>query len=191
MGKVIYLNKFLKNNKTRGSKMSIDKKARTILEKFDLLELPVDPLKLANIENIDVYNANFKKIGKEDYVLGAIKKDENKKISIYVNEKDTYNRRRFTIAHELGHFYLGHLNESTNQIVELERNAGYNTSNNIEVEANQFAAALLMEKNAVTENFRILKNANCTIDYTTSTLSDLFGVSQQAMKYRLKNLGLI
>ena len=192
MGKVIYFNKFYKDTKRKGGTMSmhIDNLAKSILEKYDLLELPVDPFKLAHIENIDIYNANFKKLD-QDYVLGAIQKDKNENISIYINERDAYTRRRFTLAHELGHYYLGHLNGHANQIVELERNAGYNTNNIQEIQANQFAASLLMEKSSVIEYYNILKNSNHTFNYILATLSDIFGVSQQAMNFRLKNLGLL
>ena len=190
MGKVIYIEKFNKDTKRKGVVINMDNLAKNILEKYDLLELPVDPFKLARIENIDIYNASFKKMD-GDYVLGAIHKDENENISIYINERDAYTRKRFTLAHELGHYYLGHLNCHANQIVELERNAGYNANNTLEIQANQFAASLLMEKNSVIEYYNILKKSNHTFSYILTTLADIFGVSQQAMNFRLKNLGLL
>ncbi len=190
MGKVIYIENFNNCTKHKEGIIDMDNFAKKILEKYDLLELPVDPFKLARIENIDIYNASFKKMD-GDYVLGAIQKDENEDISIYINERDPYTRKRFTLAHELGHYYLGHLNGHENQIVELERNAGYNTYNTLEIQANQFAASLLMEKNSVIEYYNILKKSNHAFSYILTTLSNIFGVSQQAMNFRLKNLGLI
>ena len=48
-----------------------------------------------------------------------------------------------------------------------------------------------MEKSSVIEYYNILKNSNHTFNYILATLSDIFGVSQQAMNFRLKNLGLL
>ena len=48
----------------------------------------------------------------EDDVSGAIIKDDNSNsYSIYANRKHPRNRRRFTFAHEIGH-YISYLNKS-------------------------------------------------------------------------------
>jgi Zn-dependent peptidase ImmA (M78 family) len=55
-------------------------------------------------------------------------------------------RKRFAIAHELGHLELKHNPGSVTECAEKEFLAWYQTQNDQEVDANVFAAALLMPK---------------------------------------------
>lgn len=90
-------------------------------------------------------------------------------------------RARFTIAHELGHHVMEHGNR-------FRDNAGSFSAINydpVEVSANRFAAELLMPY-AVVERF--VKDEGIT---DVAVLADRFDVSQVAMRYRLKNLGLL
>ena len=75
---------------------------------------------------IAVRDVQFKDIA-EDSVCGGILK-ENESIEIYVNKYDPINRKRFTIAHELGHYFLGHL-ENKGECIDLHRDI--NNENNI------------------------------------------------------------
>lgn len=97
-------------------------------------------------------------------------------------------RRRFTIAHELGHHVLGHLREAIasggNAELPRDGNVTYSLAfyDQKEVDANKFAAELLMPESAVAY----------FVDKTTKNLSELartFNVSDTAMSYRLSNLG--
>lgn len=71
---------------------------------------------------------------------------------IGVNARHNANRQRFTIAHELGHFFLhsdvlrrgAHVDKVVT-ILNRDSEAARGVSN-IEIEANQFAAELLMPK---------------------------------------------
>jgi Zn-dependent peptidase ImmA (M78 family) len=90
-------------------------------------------------------------------------------------------RQRFTIAHELGHHILKHgprYRDTENSILNI-------TGDPIETSANRFAAELLMP---------IFSVSTLVVDQGVTSLSELassFEVSEQAMKFRLKNLGLI
>lgn len=96
-------------------------------------------------------------------------------------------RKRFTLAHELGHFFLGH---DTSQI-EFKLNIddlelailGRYPYNVYEQEANEFAVELLMPEEEVKQLYNLVKDTN--------KLSKIFGVSCQAMNVRLMRLGLI
>lgn len=69
---------------------------------------------------------------------GRIIVDENE-FSVVVNDNESVQRIRFTIAHELGHYLLGHLGSD---IADLNR--GYSGIKPIqETEADMFAARLL------------------------------------------------
>jgi hypothetical protein len=87
-------------------------------------------------------------------------------------------RRRFTIAHEIGHFVL-HPHR-----LAPERNGGVNAAWQAEErEADQFAAELLMPEDLVRE--AVLLHGTDSV-----RLADRFEVSRQAMQVRLRSLGL-
>lgn len=184
MDKVIYLFRKV------GGEMrieSIEEKAKDTIEKYSFNEFPIDPVKIALKVGIAVRDVQFKDIA-EDSVCGGIIK-ENESIEIYVNKYDPINRKRFTIAHELGHYFLGHL-ENKGECIDLHR--GINNENKIiEIQANAFAAALLMEKNRVEYSFNTLKKVGFSNENIILELSKLFAVSASAMNLRVQKLGLM
>lgn len=100
---------------------------------------------------------------------------------IEVDMKGPPVRRSFTIAHELGHHFLGHGERprDTTKAFNL-----YNFDP-IESEANQFAAELLMPADYVEA---LIKQKGIT---SLSRLISLFQVSGAAMEIRLKTLGYV
>lgn len=98
--------------------------------------------------------------------------------AILFNTNDSASRQRFTIAHELGHFVLGHGTSP--------RDTSYvfsSPGDPKERAANQFAAHLLMPVDAI----RMMVAQGNT---STDALAKIFGVSTAAMGYHLVNLGL-
>ncbi|HET9342869.1 MAG TPA: ImmA/IrrE family metallo-endopeptidase [Candidatus Eremiobacteraceae bacterium] len=111
---------------------------------------------------------------------------------IGVNKKHVPARRRFTVAHEIGHYILGHAHDE----VHVDRNFGFifrdeRSSRGVskeEIEANAFAAALLMPakflmKDLSTNAFDLVDSA------VVSRLAHRYGVSVQALSIRLGALG--
>lgn len=96
----------------------------------------------------------------------------------YNSDEISY-RNRFTIAHELGHVLLGHVNEGNPR----ERDTTFGNYNPVERAANIFAAELVMPEMKVRELFGGASSVQ--------QLSEIFGVSNAAMSYRLQNLGLV
>ncbi len=96
-------------------------------------------------------------------------------IAIGVNKKHPRTRQRFTIAHELGHFMLGHGSG-------MCKDDGVIRGRDKEFHANHFAAELLMP----------LDRINDMIGYglTKEIMAESFGVSMDAMTLRLKRLRL-
>jgi hypothetical protein len=88
-------------------------------------------------------------------------------------------RRRFTIAHEIGHFVL-HPQRSSPERGGMA-NAAWRAQ---EREADQFAAELLMPEPLVREAF--VQHGD-----DAPRLADRFDVSRQAMQARLRGLGLV
>ena len=110
-------------------------------------------------------------------------------VTILVNQSDPPFRKRFTIAHELGHIYL-HLQsdgEFVDTQVDLFRDTGETADNlsperAMEVQANQFAAGLLMPSELVRSQFQTCSRVD--------ELARIFNVSEEAMGIRLSRLGL-
>lgn len=141
------------------------------------IDLPVDPYEIAQSMGIRVYRA----------VLGPNHSGylsvDGGSAAIYVNETQSRNRNRFTVAHELGHYVdlknSGRLHETNTR--DRDERAAQGTDSE-EIYANRFAAALLMPKDEVTSlHARGL---------STARLASRFRVSEAAMQNRLSNLGL-
>jgi Zn-dependent peptidase ImmA (M78 family) len=106
--------------------------------------------------------------------------------SILVKDNDALNRKRFTIAHELGHMLL-HLKTDGEFIDKVDffrtDEVPLNGNDRQEIEANQFAAALLMDS-------ELIKQCWCLI-HSSDVMSELFKVSKESMDIRLNSLGLV
>jgi Zn-dependent peptidase ImmA (M78 family) len=97
---------------------------------------------------------------------------------ILVNAGEPETRQRFTIAHELGHWVCQCLEGQTEPIYCRAEEIGVDPeAKKLEREANVFAAELLMPEEAVRE-------------VSPSTAPEAFGVSGEAMRWRLYSFGL-
>jgi hypothetical protein len=96
--------------------------------------------------------------------------------SIGVNEREGFNRKRFTIAHEVGHFLL-HREFIGDGIIDDAMYRSKLTSRQ-EIEANRFAADLLMPYNLISAE---LRRGNRDV----AALAKAFKVSEPAMRIRL------
>lgn len=120
---------------------------------------------------------------------------------IGVNTLTSRRRQRFTIAHELGHFLLHEgkpliVDHSIRQVNLRDETSSMGTDTE-EIEANRFAAALLMPRELI---FRHLKDhleiierrrASPSREDLITQLAREFDVSIEAMGYRLINLGVL
>jgi Zn-dependent peptidase ImmA (M78 family) len=103
-------------------------------------------------------------------------------------------RKRFTIAHEIGHYVL-HVKQAQSRLfvdrhVYRRDDESATGSDQEEVEANAFAAAFLMPKELVRDALK-KQGLNLDDEEDLEVLARLFGVSTSAMSYRLANLGLV
>ena len=98
--------------------------------------------------------------------------------AIVVRGASNERRRRFTIAHEIGHFVL-----HPGRLAPERGGAVSEAWQEQEREADQFAAELLMPEDLVRE--AVVEHGD-----DASRLADRFDVSRQAMQTRLRRLGL-
>jgi Zn-dependent peptidase ImmA (M78 family) len=106
--------------------------------------------------------------------------------TIYLNVDESAERQVFTIAHELGHYFLNHKPDEYG--VYRRQNSYEGIKHDNEREADCFAANLLMPETMIREE---LKKYPFLKAESASVLSLRFGVSSSAMTNRLKNLGII
>jgi Zn-dependent peptidase ImmA (M78 family) len=133
------------------------------------------------------------------HTSGMLIRDDNdqSRAWIVVREQDNDLRRRFTIAHELGHLRL-HVGRpllletsATHFSLNERRTGGEVPSPYEEAQANRFAAELLMPRSTVELLFISRYNRVANEGELLKTLASAFEVSSSAMQYRLVNLGLM
>ena len=151
------------------------------------LSPPIPVEKIAERLGAEIQNAKL-----DEDLSGMLVRDSNR-IIIAVASNHAWVRKRYTIAHELGHLVMHRgrpLIAETAHAIRVDRRLrapGF-ADQREEREANQFAAALLMPPDLVTLHWNWQSGA---VDAgMIRNLAELFGVSSVAMQYRLINLGL-
>jgi Zn-dependent peptidase ImmA (M78 family) len=126
----------------------------------------------------------------DDDVSGLLYRDGTRTI-IGVNSAHAPTRQRFTIAHELGHLLLhpGKPMILDRARVNLRNSVSSMATDTQEIEANQFAASLLMPRDFLFGELKRMpaKQSDLLID----GLAQKFNVSREAMRHRLVNLGFL
>jgi Zn-dependent peptidase ImmA (M78 family) len=154
-----------------------------ILVQYNLYSIPVNVLVLASKLGIRV----FEEALPED--ISGILDLRNMPI-IMVNQDHVLNRQRFSIAHEIGHFLL---HRPTG--IHVDKKTYYRNSKStegldkIEIEANRFAAELLMPTDLVIREIEKYSDLIDSNDDVISVLADSFKVSATAMGFKIQNLG--
>lgn len=125
----------------------------------------------------------------DESISGVLKKnDQTGGYEAYVNRRHPQSRRRFTLAHELGHYISFKYDSYSKKELEQEGAlADYAMSyrkdgvlSDAETEANLIAATMLMPQNKVQE----LQEQGLIIE----EMAEKFFVSPSAMTIRLQNL---
>lgn len=118
----------------------------------------------------DSLSAMIVEVDDGDYVIG-------------VNRHHGQNRKRFSTAHELGHALLRHRAGHYLEFFDTSLGEPPNYRVADEREANNFAAALLMDERWLREDW-------ARDQRDVPTLAGRYQVSEEAMSFRLMNLGL-
>ena len=154
-----------------------------ILKENKISSLPIKLEKILNRYNIGLGYSVF-----EDTLSGLLYKKNDKHI-ILVNSNHPPVRQRFTIAHELGHYFLDHHSNLFIDKGNLYRNDKSSEGNlRWEKDANKFAAELLMPEELMID---LVEEKKLEDDEDLVELAKELEVSTQALTYRLNNLGLI
>lgn len=121
--------------------------AEAFLKEEGLLALPVDPFAIAAGRDIMVEG----KPENTEGVSGMLLRHGNNFGIVFATHVQSPGFQRFSVSHELGHYFLpGHVDQVIKDGVHVSR-AGFATNDPYELEADHFAAGLLMpEKPSVT-----------------------------------------
>lgn len=151
--------------------------ARTLSLVGDLLtSAPIDVNAVATRLGLTIYEKPLDR-GISGMIIREADKAAPSGYVIYVDQNEAYVRQRFTAAHEIGHFVLHqeHIGDGVtdNHLFRSDR-----LSNWMEVQANRFAADLLMPYDLIDELVRQ------GVD-SVPELAKALGVSEIAMGIRL------
>jgi len=119
--------------------------------------------------------------------ISAVLLKEGHMIVVGVNESHHPNRQRFSIAHEIGHYMLGHYRDiyvDDAAISEGQFDVSENEHSKVqEQEANHFASELLMPSAMLKQDFQKISNID--------EIAKLYKVSKDALWIKLLKLKLV
>lgn len=165
--------------------------AERLVARLGIESAPVDVQAIAGALGLAVVTEN---LGAD---VSALLVTDGKSSVIGVHEKHPPTRQRFSIAHEIGHFVLRHQFQP-GEHVHVDRGRfiserGLKSGTGAdpkEIEANQFAASLLMPAKLVRSRVSQFGKGPMLEDEVRQMAHE-FQVSEQAMTIRLSVLGLI
>ncbi len=156
-----------------------DPRAGALLRRYhELFEAPELPVPVEAIAE-DLLGLSVEEV-ELDGASGLLYPSERQ---IYVNASEPPTRRRFTLAHEVGHWVCQCLEGRTAPMYCRSEEVGVGEGRLVEREANVFAAELLMPEPEVRAEWARTPDVD--------RVAAAFAVSPQAMHWRLFNFGLL
>lgn len=152
---------------------------KNIIARFQQ-KAPVDITALANALGVSVYDDYELAPGISGMIAQDLSGESPSGYVISVNGSEPFNRRRFTVAHECGHF-LRHREKIGDGILDDAMYRSDKMNSQEEFEANNTAAELLMPRHLVVGRIRVGLS-------DTGTLAAYFQVSEAAMRVRMRYL---
>ena len=149
-------------------------RAKDVLVALDMWKIPVDPFAIAKEEGIELapgeYGENFD--ARIEFIPSV------KKFVIYFRETGrTAGRIRFSIAHEIGHYYMPEHRECVLQGKLHNSQSDFRSRDPREQEADDFAASLLMPKELFVQEVHRHYNRVCTLRELCSMADKKFETS--------------
>jgi Zn-dependent peptidase ImmA (M78 family) len=167
------------------------RQAEALVESLRITKPPVDVKRVASHLGLRIVEDD---LGAD--ISGALVSNPQGSV-VLVQASHHDNRKRFTIAHEIGHHALrhqfeegGHVHVDKGNYISLRGRRASEGVDPKEIEANWFAASLLMPSSLIAESVAKLE-VSALHDQHVEELAREFEVSEQAMTIRLSNLGLL
>lgn len=167
------------------------RRARELLDEAGITSAPVPLEQLAERCRATIRYEPF-----EGELSGMVHRRPDGSGVIGVNSEHSDSRQRFTIAHEIGHLLLhGDEEFHIDEKLPLARRDQVSSKavDPREIEANQFAAELLMPEFLVRKSVKTLikEDGDVTVEDAIEDLARTYSVSAVAMTHRLTNLRII
>lgn len=169
----------------------IRKSVEEILKAQNISSLPIDVKRVARSLGADVVEKDL------DHDTSGLLAVTHGKRTIAYNSAHSENRQRFTIAHEIGHLVL-HAAGIDHDDIFIDKkvyNRNSQASQGIyrqEIEANRFAAELLMPKKMLLITIKEFGgDIDLSDDIMLGKLARKFEVSAEALAIRLANLAIV
>lgn len=168
-------------------KQKIEKVANEILERMGIQSPKVNVRLIAQKLGLQVRLQAL-----EDSSISGFLYRDGESCIIGVNASQAPVRQRFTIAHEIGHYLLhGSLLHVDRSFVHMRDNRASEGTHTEEIEANTFAACLLMPQDFLALDVERFPGLDISGPEFEKLARDTYGVSPQALTLRLTNLGFI
>lgn len=168
------------------------KKIRTLTESLlsqhQVRSAPVPVMKIAKRSGAKIVLQSL-----DGDLCGFLYRDGDHSI-IGVNTHHSPARQSFTVCHELGHLLLHDqepLHYDRGFKVRLRNDKSSEGVDEAEIEANLFAAELLMPAQFIAQDLEEIEEIDLQDDWTVEELAQKYEVSKQAMLYRLNYLGYV
>jgi Zn-dependent peptidase ImmA (M78 family) len=170
-------------------RQKIESLVSELLRSHKVVAPPIPVAQIARTQGLDVVIRTI-----DGDISGFIAKTGPSSGLIGVSSRDSRPRQRFTIAHELGHHFLSgreglHVDQDVDPVLLFRDETAAKGVDTGEIQANSFAAELLMPSQMVLEDVEMLKNG--VGDREIRDLADKYEVSPNAMTIKLQQLGVI
>lgn len=170
----------------------VEKEVRRIIDEMGISDPPIRVEEIAKRQGAQIHYEPFEG---DDDISGVLYNDAGSCI-IGINSAHAKTRQRFTLAHEIGHLVMHSKKIFVDKVVKVSFRDKRSSMaiDNDEIEANQFAAELLMPRFLIEDEITKLVTRKKFVpskDWLINELASTFEVSPQSMEYRLSNLGII
>lgn len=160
-------------------KLNIEYSSKRVLAENFITEPPV-PINTI----LSNYGIKALEVEIDEAIAGLLDPGEK---AIFVNQRDSIKRKAFTLAYELAFFlmYEKQIEKDPDVAILYRKPIGSSEYTAIEKEAIGFAASLLVPSDFLRE---VIESHGRIAEPTL--LSDIFGVTEEVIKYRMKELKL-
>lgn len=170
---------------------AIEKRAERLLASVEQSTPPVRLQPIVEKLDLELIRVND---WSDSIAAAIIRGDPGTRPVLGVNANHPIVRQRFSVAHEIGHVQLHKrvtsrdmiLDESLDVMFRQTESPSNSVAKRREVEANVFAASLLMPRAWLRRDYDELH----PVEFVASALARRYRVSESAMTYRLANLNL-
>lgn len=173
----------------RKNRRSIEQQVQDLLEKVDIQSIPVPVDKIAHALGARVFYSAL-----DEELSGMVYIKDSSPI-IGVNSLHHPHRQRFTLAHEIGHLCMHedeirravHVDKRFAESMLRRDSRSSKGTDEKEIEANQFAAALLMPAPILLGELERTE-LDVEDERALDELARCFKVSKATLQYRIRNL---